>query len=133
MNNPTLKTSQEWAKQSQYDIDTARSLLKSKRRIYCVFMCHLALEKMLKAVFAKKKGTYPPHTHDLLFLAGQGEIVFADETQSYFVEELNGLSIPTRYPDQLQSMLKRFTPKKTEEIYHSTKKVLSWLKKNYLN
>ncbi|HOW51126.1 MAG TPA: HEPN domain-containing protein [bacterium] len=133
MSAATLKTSQEWASQSQYDIDTALSLLKSKRRIYCVFMCHLALEKMLKAVFAKKKSAYPPHTHDLLFLAEQGEITFADEAQGYFVEELNGLNIPTRYPDQLQKMLKRFTPKKTDEIYRSTKKVLSWLKKNYLN
>ncbi len=133
MSKPTLKTAQEWAGQAQYDIETALSLLKSKRRIYCVFMCHLALEKMLKAVFAKKKGDYPPHTHDLLFLVKQCPVEFTDETLGYFVEELNGLSIPTRYPDQLQAMLRRFTPKKTEEIYRSTKKVLSWLKKNYLN
>ncbi len=34
---------------SEYDVETARHMLATGRYLYVVFMCHLALEKMLKA------------------------------------------------------------------------------------
>jgi HEPN domain-containing protein len=35
-------------------------MLKSKRHLYVVFMCHLALEKTLKALWAEAKSDVPP-------------------------------------------------------------------------
>ena len=40
----------EWLKQVEYDFKTAEVMLKGGRYIYCVFMCHLSLEKMLKVM-----------------------------------------------------------------------------------
>ena len=39
-----------WIKTSDYDIITATAMLKSKRHLYVIFMCHLSVEKLLKAV-----------------------------------------------------------------------------------
>lgn len=40
----------EWLTQSEYDLGTAESLYLAGRYIYTVFMCHLAIEKALKAL-----------------------------------------------------------------------------------
>ncbi|GAI74786.1 unnamed protein product, partial [marine sediment metagenome] len=37
-------------KSAEYDLNTAKFMLKSRRYIYVIFMCHLSLEKMLKAI-----------------------------------------------------------------------------------
>ena len=39
-----------WVKSSEYDIRTAEALFRSGRYVYVIFMCHLAVEKILKAV-----------------------------------------------------------------------------------
>jgi len=39
-----------WIKSSDYDIRTASALLKSRRYVYVIFMCHLSVEKALKAL-----------------------------------------------------------------------------------
>lgn len=40
---------ENWIAMSDYDIGTAEHMLSSGRYLYVIFMCHLALEKMLKA------------------------------------------------------------------------------------
>ena len=63
-----IKSSQEWSRQAEYDMDTAGAMLDSGRFIYCVFMCHLSIEKALKALYAKKLGKNPSKTHSLCIL-----------------------------------------------------------------
>lgn len=41
---------------------------------------------------------------------------------------LNRVSVPTRYPDDLQRMLKDYDRKRTKEIVEKGKEVLQWLK-----
>ena len=48
------KYSREWIAQAEYDIDTAQVMLEGRRHIYCVFMCHLSIEKALKAVYVRR-------------------------------------------------------------------------------
>ena len=57
----------EWLSQSEYDLDTAQAMLDSGRYIYAVFMCHLAVEKALKALVVKRTENAPPRTHNLKF------------------------------------------------------------------
>lgn len=44
----------EWLDQVKYDLDTAESMFNIGRYIYTIFMCHLAIEKALKALTVKK-------------------------------------------------------------------------------
>lgn len=49
----------EWYFQSDYDQETAFDMLKTGRNIYCIFMCHLSLEKALKGLFVKTTNDFP--------------------------------------------------------------------------
>lgn len=64
-----LAETTEWLAQAEYDIGTAESLYQigtaeslyqARRYIYTIFMCHLAVEKGLKALLVEKTGKAPP-------------------------------------------------------------------------
>lgn len=42
-----------WIELSEYDLETAEAMLKSKRYLYVGFMAHQAIEKIFKAYFVK--------------------------------------------------------------------------------
>ena len=46
------KATANWLASADYDMQTAEAMFESKRYLYVVFMCHLALEKTLKALYA---------------------------------------------------------------------------------
>lgn len=125
--NKKFKPTEEWLIQAEYDLDTAEAMFKAKRYIYTVFMCHLSIEKALKGLYAKKFQKDPPKTHDLSYLTKKIELklpeLFLD-----FLEDLNDLSVPTRYPDELENLLKQYKKEATEKILNRTKELLSWLK-----
>ncbi|MDR0567002.1 MAG: HEPN domain-containing protein [Prevotellaceae bacterium] len=58
---------EEWFLQSDYDLDVADSMLKTGRNIYCIYMCHLSLEKALKGLYIKRFNKIPPKLHNLLY------------------------------------------------------------------
>jgi HEPN domain-containing protein len=68
------KHSEEWLKQSVYDMDTAEYMNKGGRNIYAVFMCHLAVEKALKGLYNEKILETPPKTHNLILLINKIDI-----------------------------------------------------------
>lgn len=124
-----IKSVQEWILQSKYDYQTAKDLFESGRYIYTVFMCHLAIEKFLKAIFVEKNKKNPFKTHDLNYLCEMIKLNLPEDIQ-VFLEALNELSVPTRYPDQLKAILKQYGKKRTQSILDQTNKALIWLKKN---
>lgn len=63
---------EEWYFQSDYDLETAFDMLKSGRTVYCIFMCHLSLEKALKGLLIKKTGEFPSKTHSLMYFGKVG-------------------------------------------------------------
>ena len=124
------KDPQEWLRQADYDMATSEYMYTGGRYIYAVFMCHLALEKALKGIYQKKLESVPPKTHNLLYLMEKTQVQPPAEMQKTVVF-LNRLSIPTRYPDDLQRMMKDYTQEKTGEILEKSKEVLTWLEKLY--
>ena len=57
-----------WIDISAYDYETAKSMLEAGRYLYVGFMCHQAIEKILKAYWQKTREQVPPRTHNLLYL-----------------------------------------------------------------
>ncbi len=51
-----------WLDLSDYDIETANAMLKSKRFLYVGFMCHQTIEKVFKAYFSKLNSEIAPHS-----------------------------------------------------------------------
>ena len=119
---------EEWFFQSDYDLETAEYLLNSGRNIYCIFMCHLSLEKALKGLFIKRLNQFPPKLHDLLYFM-EKLLIIPEDADREFLITLNEMGITTRYPEDLRNMIKMFNKEETNSIYLQTKYVQQWIKK----
>ncbi len=122
------KTSEEWLKQADYDIDTAELMFRGKKYFYAVFMSHLAIEKALKGLYATKLKKVPPKTHNLLYFVESIKLVGLSDEMYDFVFTLNRVSVPTRYPDDLDKLLKEYNLEKAKETIEKSKELLKWLK-----
>jgi HEPN domain-containing protein len=123
------KATLNWLKSSDYDLKTAAFLLKSKRYLYVIFMCHLSLEKTFKAILSEVFSELPPYTHNLNRLLELGCITLPEDMQS-FVNAINLQSVPTRYPEDFSRLSKEVDGKTAAEYMRQTKRIILWLKKN---
>jgi len=118
---------EEWYFQSDYDLETAMDMLKSGRTVYCIFMCHLSIEKALKGLFVKREGEFPSKSHSLVYFVDKLELELND-TFYEFVFMLNKISVPTRYPDDLRKLFTAYPKERTESILNQTKEFQLWIK-----
>jgi len=118
---------EEWFFQSDYDLETAYQMLLSGRNIYCIFMCHLSLEKALKGLFIKRINEFPQKLHDLIYFVNRISLSLED-TNLNFLMWLNRMGIITRYPEDLRNMITLFTQEQTSNAYEQTKIIQQWIK-----
>lgn len=123
------KSIANWIKSSQYDLKTAEHMLETGRYIYVLFMCHLSVEKLLKALYEAVLGKNAPKTHNLIYLLKACEVELS-EKHLETLESLNDLSIVTRYPEDIDAMVKAFKRKKVEDYLNKTKELRKWLKRD---
>lgn len=121
------KRTEEWLKQSAYDIDTALYMYEGGRYIYAIFMCHLAIEKALKGLYFEKQGIIPPKSHNLIHLLNEIGIKPPPE-QGQFIVKLNTASIPTRYPENLAKLQEYYTEAVVNDILVKGKELIEWIK-----
>jgi len=114
---------------ADYDLGTAEHMLKTGRYIYVVFLCHLALEKTLKAIAVEVTGQTAPRTHNLLYLTKLARIIFQDKHLE-FVSKINNASIITRYPEDFSKLIEVYPVDIVTAYLQQTKDVISWLKQN---
>jgi HEPN domain-containing protein len=118
-----------WIKSSNYDIKTAEHMLETGRYVYVLFMCHLSVEKLLKALYEAVLRKIPPKTHNLIYLSKSIGLEIP-ENHLRTLESLNDLSIVTRYPEDMDTLIKSFKKDRVEEYLRRTKALLRWLKKS---
>lgn len=118
---------EEWYFQSDYDLETAFDMYKSGRAVYCIFMCHLSLEKALKGLLTKTTGEFPSKSHSLIYFVDKIGLELNESTYE-FVFTLNKISVPTRYPDNLRKLFSEYTKERTESILNQTKELQAWIK-----
>lgn len=123
------KSSQNWLLSAQYDIETAKHMLQTGRYLYVVFMCHLSVEKMLKAIVSECQETIPPKTHNLYTLFKLISLQIPDQYKELFAD-LNSASLPVRYPEDLAKLTSQYNQKVAEEFFVKTQEALKWLKQH---
>jgi HEPN domain-containing protein len=118
---------QNWIALAEYDLETARHMLQTGRYLYVVFMCHLTLEKVLKAHVTEVTQSVPAKSHDLIYLVKKSEL---NLPPSYldFVGLINNASIPTRYPEDLQRAISEYPKPVARDYLQRTEEVVQWLK-----
>jgi len=118
---------QHWMEQAEYDLETARAMLRSGRYLYVLFCCQQAIEKALKSLIVKKTGELPPRLHDLMKLAKAADIKPAD-LQIVFLRELSAYYIQSRYPEEIEDMSQQTTRTIASDALKKTEELLQWLK-----
>lgn len=124
----TSRIPAEWFKQAEYDMKTAEAMFDAKRYIYVVFMCHMAIEKALKGLYAQSLDKLPPKTHNLLLLTEKIGLDLPEGLYD-FVFRLNGVSVPTRYPEDIERLKKDYNKRNTGSMLKMGKETLKWLKR----
>ena len=118
-----------WIEIAEYDIETAKAMLVSKRFLYVGFMCHQAIEKTIKAYYCSVKKDVPPFTHNLKSLAQRCDLLLLfSEEQLDFIEEILPMNIEARYPKHKEMLFKLLTFQKCEEIIKQTESLCQWIK-----
>lgn len=118
-----------WIELARYDLRAAKAMLDAKQRLYVGFLCHLAIEKTLKAYWVDLKKTSPPFTHDLSFLADRiGLLAEMDERMTTLLDFLEPLHIEGRYPTEKTRALRTLTQKKCEWLMSETRRLHRWIK-----
>lgn len=96
-----------WIDISEYDLETAAAMHHAKRFLYVGFMCHQAIEKILKAYYSCFQNETPPYTHNLTVIAERAGLYdFFSEEQRSFIDFLEPLNIKARYPTHREQILK---------------------------
>lgn len=95
-----------WVKTAIRDYQTMLNLYESKDYHWSLFMGHLVIEKLLKALYVKNSDDNPPRTHDLLRLAESAQLEMTEE-QKDMLDLLTTFNISARYPDYKQSFYKK--------------------------
>ncbi|MBN1974815.1 MAG: HEPN domain-containing protein [Sedimentisphaerales bacterium] len=124
-----LKETENWLEMVDYDLDTARQMFNTKRYVYVIFMCHLAIEKALKAIVCEETKKFPPKTHDLIFLTKLGKIEFPEDLLNY-IGKVNNVAVVTRYPEDLSKLVSSYTQAVTQEYLNNTIKVIECIKQD---
>jgi HEPN domain-containing protein len=117
----------QWMNDAQYDLESAETMLQAGRYFFVVFMCHLAIEKLLKAVIVENTGSQPPKIHNLVELAVRVGLSIPPGHQT-IVNELDTMSVVTRYPDGRQTLAASLSAARCEQIVRRTTEFSKWLR-----
>lgn len=119
-----------WLESAEYDLQTARAMLETKRYLYVGFMCHQTVEKALKAVLvAKKPEEELPYIHKLMRLANLSLVSEEmSEDQLRLLDVLSPLNVEARYPLHKSMLFQSLTADRCKELITETEALYQWLK-----
>jgi len=104
-------------------------MLKSGRYIYVAFTCQQSIEKLLKAIYVKRKNKTPPYIHNLAKLADEADMLPEfSEKQTKMIETLNLYYIQSRYAEQIDRLASNLNKSTARSMLKETETLYSWLK-----
>lgn len=117
---------QYWRESAQHDLESAETIYSSGRYDWCLFVGHLGLEKILKALFVDRNdNTIPPKIHNLVRLSELSKIEL-NEDQKFFLDKINDFNLQTRYPDYKLEFYKRCNAEYSREQLDKIKEFYTW-------
>lgn len=124
-----MELTKYWLESADEDFDTMEVLYQSGKYSWSLFIGHLVIEKLLKALYAKNNTDNPhaPKIHDLLKIAKKCELNLDDEKLEK-LSIMNTFNIAGRYDDYKREFYNRCTKEYTSEQITNIKEVRQWLK-----
>ena len=118
----------KWLEQVDEDILTAEALYNSGRWLYIGFLCHQAIEKVIKAYWFANRGDEPIYLHNHFRLLEGCELKKQlSEEQRRFIEILSPMYIAGRYPEYKNQVARMLNEKGSAYIIEQTKLFKEWI------
>lgn len=116
-----------WLDTCEKDWSSAEDLFKTKHYIQSLFLAHLSLEKLCKAIWVQdNEKDHPPRIHNLVYLLKQTKLELTEEELDFFLV-FNDFQLEGRYPDYQQKIYQRCNEPVTKEWLQKAKYFKSWL------
>lgn len=115
-----------WIDASEIDYRAMENLFRSKDYVWSLFLGHLVIEKLLKALAVKNNYEFIPKIHDLNKLAKSAGIQL-DESEKNLFDIITSFNIEARYPDYKKEFYKKCNPEFTSGYLEKIKETRLWL------
>lgn len=116
-----------WIESSSDDFKTMNKLFKSESYNWALFVGHISVEKLLKALYVKLHGKHAPLIHNLYRLAELCDIELADEYPDW-LDTITSFNINARYDDYRKEFYDLCTHEYTELWIGRIKELREWIK-----
>ena len=117
-----------WIKSSDNDYQTMIDLHKSKHYHWSLFIGHLVIEKLAKAIYLKKTEKYPPLIHDIRRILEKAGIDLSEE-QTVICDAITRFNIDARYDDYKLRFYNMCTEEFTTKWIGEINSIRLWIKK----
>ena len=115
-----------WLAEAEESLRVADHLVEKADYSYALFFGHLAIEKILKALYTARFREHAPPIHNLLRLA-QAVKLELDEARTDSLITITAFNIEARYPDVKRAFRQKCTAEYTECQMVIIKELFKWL------
>ncbi len=119
-----------WIETSEDDFRTMNELFKAKSYNWALFVGHISVEKLLKALFVKLHRSHAPTIHNLYRLAELCKLELVDE-YSDWLDMITSFNINARYDDYKQEFYHLCTHDYAALWIDRIKELRQWIKKMF--
>ncbi len=116
-----------WVGEAEEALKVADHLFEKQDFSYVLFFGHLAVEKLLKALYVIKKGEQAPYIHNLIRLAEAIEIPLAEARKDALIK-ITAFNLESRYPDERRTFRKKCSREFAWNELQQIKEIFAWLK-----
>ena len=115
-----------WLDSSDQDFKTMKNLMDSGDYNWAMFLGHLVIEKLLKAVYVKVNKKHAVHGHDLLRLTSNLELEL-DSVKEEWLDQITTFNLNARYDSYKQEFHKLCTKEFAIEWASRIDELRKWL------
>jgi HEPN domain-containing protein len=115
-----------WTDSSDRDYRTMQNLYHSRDYNWSLFIGHLVIEKLLKAIYIKNKHEHPVPIHDLSRIATKAGIECSEEILN-LLDTITTFNINARYEDAKQNFYLKCTKEFTETWINNISEIRKWI------
>ena len=115
-----------WLVEAKESLQVADHLVEKRDYSYALFFGHLAVEKMLKALYVVRRRQHPPYKHNLLRLAELTEVEL-DNARTKILATITTFNIEAHYPGEKRAFRAKCTPEYTHGQMRVVKEAFAWL------
>lgn len=122
------KVVNHWVETSEEDFQTMINLFESRSFNWSLFLGHISIEKLMKALYVKRFCKHAPFTHNLYRLSELSNLELSEEFSDW-LDKITSFNLNARYDDYKREFYLECTEEYTKEWIERIKTLRTWIKK----